>query len=80
MRVVRSLTMLRSGMLTGLLPAALAAQDGVQIGITTSDSGTIWYTDPVWIWAGAGVLLLIIVLAVMAARKKSTKSTTTVIR
>lgn len=80
MRVVRSLKMLRFGMLAGLLPTALFAQDGVQIGITTSDSGTIWYTDPIWIWAGAGVLLLIIVLAVMAARKKSTKSTTTVIR
>ncbi len=80
MRVVRSLKMLRSGILAGVMPAALAAQDGVKVGITTSDSGTIWYTDPIWIWAGAGVLLLIIVLAVMAARKKGTKSTTTVIR
>ncbi|MFA6165503.1 MAG: hypothetical protein WC700_02730 [Gemmatimonadaceae bacterium] len=80
MRVVRRLKMLLAGILAGVAPVALAAQDGVQVGITTSDSGTIWYTDPIWIWAGAGVLLLIIVLAVMAARKKSTKSTTTVIR
>ncbi len=80
MRVVHRLKMLRSGILAGVIPAALAAQDGVKVGITTSDSGTIWYTDPIWIWLGAGVLLLIIVLAVMAARKKSTKSTTTVIR
>ncbi|MHB0962310.1 MAG: hypothetical protein ACYC5V_03755 [Gemmatimonadaceae bacterium] len=72
--------MLRSGILAGVMPAALVAQDGVKVGITTSDSGTIWYTDPIWIWAGAGVLLLIIVLAVAAARKKGTKSTTTIIR
>ena len=80
MRFARSLMMLLSGMLVGIVPATLAAQDGVKVGITTSDSGTIWYTDPIWIWLGAGVLLLIIVLAVMAARNKSTKSTTTVIR
>ncbi len=72
--------MLRSGILTGVMPAALAAQDGVKVGITTSDRGTIWRTDPIWLWTGAGVLLLIIVLAVMVARKKSTRSTTTVIR
>jgi hypothetical protein len=80
MRFARSLKMLLSGILVGVVPATLAAQDGVKVGITTSDSGTIWYTDPIWIWLGAGVLLLIIVLAVMAARGKSTKSTTTVIR
>jgi hypothetical protein len=80
MQIARSLKLLRSGILVGVVPATLAAQDGVKIGITTSDSGTIWYTDPIWIWLGAGVLLLIIVLAVMAARGKSTKSTTTVIR
>ncbi len=80
MQIARSLRLLRSGILTGVVPATLAAQDGVKVGITTSDSGTIWYTDPIWIWLGAGVLLLIIVLAVMAARNKSTKSTTTVIR
>lgn len=80
MQFARRLTMLCSGILVGLVPVALAAQDGVQVGITTSDSGTIWYTDPIWIWAGAAVLLLIIVLAVMAARGKSTKRTTTVIR
>jgi len=67
-------------LLVGLVPGVLAAQDRVKVGITTSNSGTIWYTDPIWIWAGAAVLLLIIVLAVMAARKTSTKSTTTVIR
>ena len=80
MRVVRRWKLLLAGILAGVVPATLAAQDGVQIGITTSDSGTIWYTDPIWIWAGAGVLLLIIVLAVMAARNRTTKSTTTVIR
>lgn len=76
MRIARRLKML----LVGVVPEVLAAQDGVKVGITTSNSGTIWYTDPIWIWAGAAVLLLIIVLAVMAARKTSTKSTTTVIR
>jgi hypothetical protein len=80
MRFARSVKTLRSGTLVGVAPVTLAAQEGVKVGITTSDSGTIWYTDPIWIWVGAGVLLLIIVLAVMASRTKSTKSTTTVIR
>jgi len=55
-------------------------QEPVKVGITTSGSNTVWYTDPIWIWAGAAVVLLIIVLAVMAARNRKTKSTTTVIR
>jgi amino acid transporter len=76
MRFTRSCTML----LAAVVPGALAAQDGVKVGITTSNSNTIWYTDPIWIWAGAAVVLLIIVLAVMASRKKSIKSTTTVVR
>jgi len=80
MRFARSSKMLRSGILAAVVPGALVAQDGVKVGITTSDSGTIWYTDPIWIWAGAAVVLLIIVLAVMASRKRGTKSTTTVIR
>lgn len=76
MRIARTMGALAAG----VVPATLLAQDGVKVGITTSNSSTIWYTDPIWIWAGAGVVLLIIVLAVMAARNKSTKSTTTVIR
>lgn len=80
MRIVRSLKMFRTAIVAGVVPVALAAQDAVQVGITTSDSNTIWYTDPIWIWVGAGVVLLIIVLAAMASRGKSTKSTTTVIR
>ena len=80
MLFVRRLKMLGSGILAGVAPVMLAAQENVKVGITTSNSDTVWYTDPIWIWAGAAVLLLIIVLAVMAARKKSTKSTTTVIR
>jgi hypothetical protein len=80
MRFARTLKRFGAGILAGVVPVLLAAQDGVKIGITTSDSKTVWYTDPIWIWAGAGVLLLIIVLLVMVARKGGTKSTTTVIR
>ena len=80
MRFARWLKMLGSGILASVISVTLAAQEGVKVGITTSNSDTVWYTDPIWIWAGAAVLLLIIVLAVMAARGKSTKRTTTVIR
>ncbi len=75
MRITRSLQVLGAA----LVPSLLTAQD-VKVGITTSNSDTIWYTDPMWLWIGAGVVLLIIVLAVMASRKTSTKRTTTVIR
>jgi hypothetical protein len=71
---------LGTALLLAVASTTANAQDGVQVGITTSNSRTIWYTDPLWIWAGAGVVLLIIVLAVMASRKKSTKRTTTVVR
>jgi hypothetical protein len=77
---MRSPSTFLSALLLAFAPAVAVAQDGMKVGITTSGSRTIWYTDPIWIWAGAGVLLLIVVLAVMASRKKSTKSTTTVIR
>ena len=80
MRSAHTTPVLGATLLLGIASTALQAQDGVQVGITTSNSRTIWYTDPLWIWAGAAVLLLIIVLAVMAARKNKTKSTTTVIR
>jgi hypothetical protein len=72
--------MAHAALVAGVVPVALVAQDPVQVGITTSNSDTIWYTDPIWIGIGAGVVLLIIVLAVMASRGKKTKSTTTVIR
>jgi hypothetical protein len=48
---------------------------------TTTETHTVWYTDPLWIAVGAIVVLLIIVLAVLASRgRDSGSSSTTVIR
>ena len=58
--------------------AALAAQSPVKVEVTTTESHTVWYADPVWIAIGVVVFLLIVVLLVAGSR--SGKSTTTVIR
>ena len=64
--------------LLGSARAALAEQ--VKVEVTTTDSHTVWYADPVWLGLGAVVLLIVIVLAVMASRNREGKTTTTVIR
>ena len=58
--------------------AALAEQ--VKVEVTTADSHSVWYTDPVWLGLGAVVVLIVIVLAIMAARRGQGKTTTTVVR
>ena len=63
--------------LLGSARAALAEQ--VKVEVTTADSHTTWYTDPVWLGLGAVLVLIIIVLAIVASRNGERK-TTTVIR
>jgi hypothetical protein len=69
-------------LLLGSARAALAAQEQMpmRVELTTTESHTVWYTDPMWLALGAVVVLLLIVLAIMASRSGEGKSTTTVIR
>ena len=78
MRFPGMLMALGTTLLLGSARVALAEQ--VKVEVTTADSHTVWYTDPVWLGLGAVVLLIVIVLAVMASRNREGKSTTTVIR
>ena len=57
---------------------AMAQDPTIKVDVHSSESHTVWYTQPVWLAIGGIVLLLIIVLAVMAARNKG--SSTTVVR
>jgi drug/metabolite transporter (DMT)-like permease len=52
----------------------------IKVDIHTSESHTVWYTDPMWLAIGGIVALLIIVLAIFAARNRSGGSNTTVVR
>ncbi|HYV96394.1 MAG TPA: hypothetical protein VE967_02940 [Gemmatimonadaceae bacterium] len=54
------------------------AQPPVKVDVHTTESHTVWYTDPMWLAIGGLVLLLVIVLAVMAGR--GDRGTTTVVR
>ena len=78
MRFPRTLIGLGTTLLLASARAALAEQ--VKVEVTTADSHTVWYTDPVWLGLGAVVLLIVMVLAVMASRNREGKTTTTVIR
>lgn len=78
MRFPKMLTALGTTILAGSARIALA-QDPVKVELTTTESHTVWYTDPMWLAIGGVVLLIIIVLAIMAS-KNGRKSTTTVIR
>lgn len=78
MRFPSMLLAVSTTLLLGTARAALAEQ--VKVEVTTADSHTVWYTDPVWLGLGAVVFLVVIVLAVMASRNREGKSTTTVIR
>jgi hypothetical protein len=80
-------TMLTSaGMLFATATTAMAApiallqdpQAPVKVDVHTTESHTVWYTDPMWLAIGGVVVLLIIVLAVFAARGKDNSSTTVV--
>lgn len=82
-------TMLTSaGMLLASVSTAVAApiallqdpQSPVKVDVHTTETQTVWYTEPIWIAVGAVVVLLIIVLAVVAGRGRDSGSSTTVIR
>ena len=57
---------------------AMAQDPTIKVDVTSTESHTVWYMQPVWLAIGGIVLLLVIVLAVMAARNKG--SSTTVVR
>ena len=78
MRFPKMLTALGSTILAGSARVAMA-QDPVKVELTTTESHTVWYTDPMWLAIGGVVFLIIIVLAIMAS-KNGRKTTTTVIR
>jgi hypothetical protein len=80
MRIPRMLTALSTTFALVSARVALAAQVPVKVEVTTANSHTVWYTDPVWLGIGAVVLLVIVVLAIMASRNSQGKTTTTVIR
>lgn len=61
-------------------PLRLLQDPPVQVQVTTTESSTVWYAQPVWLAIGGVVVLLVIVLAVMAARGRDNASTTTVVR
>jgi hypothetical protein len=73
---------LSTTLLLGSARAAVAVQQQMpmKVELTTTDSHTVWYTDPMWLAFGAVAVLLVIVLAIMASRSGEGKSTTTVIR
>lgn len=50
----------------------------IKIDVSTSETHTVWYANPVWLAIGGVVVLLIIVLAIFAARSRG--SSTTVVR
>ena len=52
----------------------------IKVDVHTSETHTVWYTDPVWLAIGGVVVLLIIVLAIFAARGRNNGSSTTVVR
>ncbi|MES2124954.1 MAG: hypothetical protein V4503_09755 [Gemmatimonadota bacterium] len=87
MRFFKTL-MASAGMLLGTAATAMAAplmtlQDPaspVQVDVHTTETHTVWYTDPMWIAIGAAVVLLVIILLVVSSRSNSGGSSTTVVR
>ena len=79
MRFPRMLMALSTTLLLGSARAALAEQ-AVKVELTTTESHTVWYTDPLWLGIGGVAVLIILVLAIMASRSGEGKTTTTVIR
>lgn len=78
MRLVNSMG-LGTLLVLGSTKLALAMQDApVQIDVKTTESHTVWYTNPVWLAIGGLAVLLVIAMAVMSGR--SSGSSTTVVR
>jgi hypothetical protein len=61
-------------------PLAVLQDPPAKIEVTTNDTHTVWYTNPVWLAIGALALLVIIALIVMAARGRNNGPNTTVVR
>lgn len=59
-------------------PMALLQDPPIKVDVHTSETHTVWYTNPVWLAIGGIVALLIIVLAIFAARGRSDSNTTVV--
>ena len=81
--MLTSATMLLASVATAMAaPVALLQdpQSPVKVDVHTTETHTVWYTEPIWIAVGAIVVLLIIVLAVLAGRGRDSGSSTTVIR
>jgi hypothetical protein len=60
-------------------PLAFIQDAPVKVDVTTTESHTSWYADPMWLAIGGLALLIVIVLAVMAGRGRDS-GTTTVVR
>ena len=83
MRFIKTI-LTSAGMLLASAGTAMAAlqdpQAPIKIDVSTSETHTVWYANPVWLAIGGIVVLLIIVLAIFAARNRSEGSNTTVVR
>ena len=80
MRFIKSLLASAGASLAtaGTAMAAVLQDAPIKVDVSTTESHTVWYTNPVWLAIGGIVLVLIIVFAVMAARGRG--SNTTVVR
>ena len=58
--------------------ASIVQDPPIKVEVHTSETHTVWYTNPMWLAIGGIVVLLIIVLAIMAGRNK--EGNTTVVR
>jgi hypothetical protein len=65
---------------TRVMATPLLQDPPAKIEVTTRDTHTVWYTNPVWLAIGGLAILFIIVLIVMAARGKDSGPNTTVVR
>lgn len=72
MRVFKAL-MASGALVAATLSSTLWAQDPpVQVEISTSESHSVWYTNPLWLVIGGVILILIIALIVSANRGGTT--------
>lgn len=84
MRFIKTMLASAGGLLASAATAMAAPiallQDPspVKVEVHTTETHTVWYTDPVWLAIGGVVVLLIIVLAIFAARGRN--NSTTVVR
>jgi hypothetical protein len=63
---------------TKVMATPLMQDPPAKIEVTTTDTHTVWYTNPVWLAIGGLAALVIIALIVMAARGRDGSNTTVV--